>query len=360
MTIWIVFALMTGAVALAVLWPLARVRAGHAADASEADLAFYRSQIADIDREAARGLIGAGEAEGARAEAARRLLRARDRTSPAADASEAALRRRRAASAFAISMIPLVSLGLYGAFGSPHIPAQPLAARLAVDPAQLSLADAVGRIEAHLARNPDDGRGWELLAPVYLRMGRAQEAAGAYERSLALLGATPERLTDHAEALVLANDGVVSAEARKAIDAALAASPDLAKARYYRAVALEQDGDRAGARSMLAALAASAVPDTPWLPMVKARLAALDGTTATAAAGDPAIRAMVEGLAARLEGGGGDADSWARLVRSYAVLGEKDKADAALASARRDLAGNEAALARLGALATELALTDRR
>lgn len=360
MTIWIVFALMTGAVALAVLWPLARVRTAPGGSApGDEDLGFYRSQIDEIAREAARGLIGPAEAESARTEAARRLIRARAAAPAGPDGSEPALRRRRAASAFAISMIPLVSLGLYGAFGSPHLPAQPLEARLTVDPTQLSLADAVGRIEAHLARNPDDGRGWELLAPVYLRLGRAQDAASAYGRALSLLGPTPERLVDQAEALVLAGDGVVSAEARKAIDTALAQAPDMAKARYYRALALEQDGDREGARAAFAALARSAAADAPWLPMVRARLAALDGT-ATGSTADPAIRAMVDSLAARLAAGGGDAESWARLVRSYAVLGEREKAAEALASARRELAGDPAALARLGTLATEFALTERR
>ena len=49
------------------------------------------------------------------------------------------------------------------------------------------------------------------------------------------------------------------------------------------------------------------------------------------------IRAMVERLAARLQQDGSDPDGWVRLLRSYMVLGESEKARAALADARRAL-----------------------
>jgi len=69
-----------------------------------------------------------------------------------------------------------------------------------------------------------------------------------------------------------------------------------------------------------------------------------------------AIRSMVESLAERLNANGGTAEDWARLVRSYTVLGERDKATSSLGKARLALAKDEAALARLDAIAHELAL----
>jgi cytochrome c-type biogenesis protein CcmH len=94
------------------------------------------------------------------------------------------------------------------------------------------------------------------------------------------------------------------------------------------------------------AMLADAPPEAPWRSTVEARLARLkppaDGQAAVIAGLPPAargeaIRSMVEGLAARLGQQGGSAEEWAKLVRSYAVLGETDKARAALASARAAL-----------------------
>jgi cytochrome c-type biogenesis protein CcmH len=69
-----------------------------------------------------------------------------------------------------------------------------------------------------------------------------------------------------------------------------------------------------------------------------------------------AVKGMVESLAQRLAASGGTAEEWARLVRSYAVLGERGKAHATLDNARRALAQDRAGLGRLDAMAQELAL----
>jgi len=65
---------------------------------------------------------------------------------------------------------------------------------------------------------------------------------------------------------------------------------------------------------------------------------------------------MVQSLAARLSLHPDDPEGWQRLIRSYAVLGARDKAVAALADARRALRNNPAALAQLAREAGELKL----
>jgi cytochrome c-type biogenesis protein CcmH len=361
MAIWIVFALMAGAAVMAVLWPLSRKPA--ATGGGDADTRFYNEQLAEIERDLGRGLISETEAEAARSEAARRLLRSAQASSGAADVfGEPALRRRRAASAIALSAVPLLALAIYGAYGSPHLPAQPLSARRPDNPQQPDLATAVARIEAHLAQQPGDGRGWEVIAPVYLRGGRLDDAVKAYGNAVRLLGEDAARLSNYGEALVAAHDGVVTAEARQAFDKALRQDATLAKARYYLARAAEQDGDLGAARSHYGAILSSSAPDAPWIPLVRDQLARLDGEVSPATAALPAadrqaaVRGMVEGLAQRLAASGGTAEEWARLVRSYAVLGERDKASASLRSARQALAQDQAGLGRLDAVAQELAL----
>ncbi|KMO30084.1 c-type cytochrome biogenesis protein CcmI [Methylobacterium aquaticum] len=376
--IWFIFALMTGLAVLALLWPMSRRPALAGLPEAEARIAtetgFYRDQLREIDRDAARGLLAAPEAEAARAEAARRLLRAsREPGRTAGAMGEPALRRRRAASAFALSTVPLVALLVYGIYGSPDLPAQPQAERLAhARSAGNDLAAAVTQIEAHLAKAPEDGRGWTVLAPVYLRLGRIEDATKAYENALRILGDDATRLADYGEALVAAGDGVVSAKARDAFERALRQDAKAVKPQFYLARAAEQDGDRAQARTRYAALAAAAPPEAPWLPMVRDSLARLDGTApAPAAAGQAKdqpkapgmseeqrgmIRGMVEGLAQRLAEKGGSPEEWGRLVRSYVVLGDRPKAEAVLAQARTALGSDPGKLAPLDDVAREMGL----
>jgi len=362
MTIWILFALMTGAAVMAVLWPLSR-RPG-AASADDADTVFYRDQIAEIERDLGRGLLSPTEAEAARAEAGRRLLRAGGAgDGHAAAESEPALRRRRAVSTLALSTIPLVALAVYGAYGSPALPSQPLASRQGADPAHMDMVQAVSRLEAHLAQNPQDGRGWEVIAPVYLRTGRFDDAARALKAAVASLGESPERLAALGEALAGAEGGVISAEARSAFDRALRLDPAFPKARFYLARAAEQDGDVTTAKARYSELLASAGPDAPWTPIVRDRLAALgaaaDIAALPAADRQAAIRGMVEGLSERLSSQGGSVDEWYRLIRSRMALGERDRAQAALAAARAAHASDRAALARLAQAAGEFGLEAR-
>src|SRR5215212_12023141 len=134
MAIWIIFAAMAGAAVMAVLWPLSRKPAVDLGRDPETQ--FYREQLAEIDRDVARGLLSASEAEGARTEAARRLLRTPQAGSAADVFGEPALRRRRAASAIALCAVPLLALAVYGAYGSPQLPAQAFSARIQDNPQQ--------------------------------------------------------------------------------------------------------------------------------------------------------------------------------------------------------------------------------
>ena len=161
-----------------------------------------------------------------------------------------------------------------------------------------------------------------------------------------LLGETPDRLVALAQARILAAGGVVTREASDAIARALALDPKHAAARFLQAAALEQDGKSEEAVAAYRAMLSDASPDAPWRAAVEAhltQLAAPSGEGAAAIASLPrgaqseAIRSMVEGLAARLKQQGGSAEDWAKLVRSYAVLGEGEKARAALAEARAAL-----------------------
>ena len=353
MLLWLIFALMTAAAIFAVLWPL-----GRAAEMQEgSDLAVYRDQLGEIERDRSSGLIGKAEAEAARVEVSRRLIVAADSAKFAHSSPVGSpLQRRRATAIAAVLVLPVVAVALYLAIGSPQLPSQPLEARLRAVHQDRSIASLISQVEAHLERNPDDARGYEVLAPVYLRLGRFADAVTARRKLLALSGENATRQSDLGEALVAAANGIVTADAKSAFERALALDPSDLKAKFYVGLAAEQDGDRARAAQIWRGMIDQAPSDAPWLPMVREALTRVGGTPPSASSPGPSaedvaaarsmgdkerdemIRGMVARLADRLKENGGDVEGWQRLLRAYMVLGDRDKAHAAAADARRALA----------------------
>lgn len=355
-------------VTAAALFLVGRAMAGAVAETgvTERAVAFFRAQRAEIARQKAAGLLSDAEAIAADREAARRLLAAEASVGPA---PAAPLRRSRFAFIAIALAVPAASLVLYGRIGAPHLPDQPLAAR-ALPKEELDIAAAVARIEAHLAQNPNDARGHEILGPIYLRIGRFADAATTFERLVTLLGPNAERLGALGEARVFAAGGVITAEARQAFAAAVTAEAKAARPRFYLALAEAQDGRIADAISALTILSAE-VPEGPARQRIAAELARLGSPLPEAGHPSPApsspsspsppetpagaaianlppaeraaaIRGMVEGLDARLRQSGGSAEDWSRLVRSYMILGERAAAEAALARAAAALTGDDA------------------
>ncbi len=105
--IWVFAAVLTFVVLAILLLPLLRGREAVGADDRNAyDRTVFRDQLAELDRDLARGLIGAKEAEAARNEIARRLI--------AAAAAPEAKRRSLplAAAAATVLIVPLVAIPL--------------------------------------------------------------------------------------------------------------------------------------------------------------------------------------------------------------------------------------------------------
>jgi cytochrome c-type biogenesis protein CcmH len=244
MILWLAFALMTAAAIFAVLWPLARRTPGR----SGRELAVYRDQLDEIARDRAAGLIGEAEAQAAKIEVSRRLIAAADSTAAREPPSSGSpLWRRRIAAIAGLVLVPVGATALYLALGSPQMPGEPLQARLHAIHDDRSVAGLVAQVEA-LARNPNDERGYAVLAPVYLQLGRFDDAVNARRKVvLVLVGATAERQADLGEALTAQANGVVTAEAKTTFERALALDSKELKARFFVALAAEQDGDRAKA-----------------------------------------------------------------------------------------------------------------
>ena len=372
MVLWVVFAFMTVAAIVAVCWPLLR---GPRKVAGGSDLLVYKDQLREIDRDRANGLIGESEAEAARLEVSRRLLAAANTSTTTIAPAESGLRvvkRRRAAIVTAAVVLSLGALGLYVALGSPNIPGEPAFARVKTPEGQQSIAGLVSQVEARLARNPNDGTGWEVIAPVYLRLGRFDDAVEARKKSLQLNGESATREADLGEAEAAAADGIVTADARAAFERAVTLDPHEAKARYFLGLAAEQDGRAQDAASIWRSLLADAPSGAAWTSFVREALARVTGAppaeagpsasdvAAAANMSEEARRDMISGMVARLadrlRDNSADVDGWLRLVRAYTVLGDRDKARSAAADARRALADHPEDLRRIDDLVKTLGL----
>ena len=362
--LWFVLAGLAAFAVLAAIWPLLRGSDGTGNDAAPAsEAAFYKAQIDEIARDIDRGQLPESEAASARAEAVRRLLAAGAEAPRPAAAPKS--RSRLAAAALVVIGVPAIAFPLYAMLGQPQMRDQPLATREPAAQAGDDMEAAVAGVEKHLIAEPGDGKGWAVLAPVYMRLERYEDGAHAYSEALRLLGEQPGLRAAYGEALVAAAGGVVTDKAREAFGKALAGDPSLPQARFYLALATEQDGRTADAIHAYEALVADAPPGAVWAGAVKSRLAALKGEPQSATAQAPALgspeqKAMIEGMVTRLAGrlatNGGSLDEWARLIRAYTVLHQADKAKAALADARKALAPDSSAVANLDALARDLGL----
>lgn len=352
MLFWIIVAVMTATVAALLLLPLLRA-AGPGAVAGQHDAEVYRDQLEELKRDARNGLIAPDEAELARAEIARRLLAASAKAERNAgpDRMSSTGRANRLAQAAVIFVLPVVGLCLYLTTGRPELPDAPLAARLA-DPGD-DIEILIAQAERQLAANPEDGAGYDVLAPIYYRSGRFDDAISAFSNAIRINGPSPQRLGGYAESLIARSGGLVAAEARKALEQSLALQPQDPRARFYLALGLEQDGKADEALTAFREIVKTSPAGAPWLPLVNEHIAALapagsaltdgearlGGPDAAAIADAGAMstgdrRQMIEGmvssLAAKLKEDPANLEGWQRIIRSYAVLGESAKAEDAL------------------------------
>src|ERR1700674_3359477 len=275
MILWPILTLMTLGAVIAVWWPLAR-RQGSVRSGS--DIAVYRDQLDEIDRDQAASLIGNVEAEAARVEVSRRLIAAAEtaKARSVAPAAGPAGWYRRATLAAAIVLLPVGAGAVYLSLGSPGLVSVSMNAATDGQPLPAGIEHTIAEVETYMESNPRNGRGWELLAPVYLRLGRFDDAVRARRNALEIFGPDAAHLGDLGEAIIVASNGAVTPEAKGLFERANAADPEDVMAQYYLGLSAKQEGRRDEAVKRWTALISSAREGAEWLPMVKAALARVD------------------------------------------------------------------------------------
>jgi cytochrome c-type biogenesis protein CcmH len=407
MTIWIVLAAITLLVAGFVLWPV--LRQGPASgdrdnmpvkdDADveiDHDLAVYRDQLNEIERDIERGVLSPEQANAARIEVQRRILSADQRIKARTEDSILAAKASpvRFVSAMAIVVFLIGGFGLYLDLGRPDLPDRPIASRAdeinAIQHAQSVNSDridvlnrAVSDLSQKLIQDPTNLQGWELLGASLMALGRPVEAQTAFLEAVKLSGRDGDYLAMYAESLIRGDNGQINATARGVLKEAATSNSTDPRIQYYLGLSDAQDGNIAAAIDRWITLVNDASGDASWVPMVVARIndAALaqgidiEGRLKVAQAPQmpgpsqedvaaaqqmtpeerqEMITSMVEGLAERLESDPNDPDGWARLMQAYMVLGKADEAHTAWQKASDVFADQPELVARFDALAEEI------
>ncbi|TBC03073.1 c-type cytochrome biogenesis protein CcmI [Rhizobium ruizarguesonis] len=312
----------TIAAALVLLYPFRR-GAKSADGRHRVELAVYRNQLKELERDRLIGLFNDEQADYVRAEIARRLFAANDNSH---------LRSHRPASHPRTLASMFVFLGaaflLYLSIGRPDLPARPFERRASAQGRDVTAV--IANIEQAATQHPDDG-----------------DASDMPE------GPSPARLDRLAETLMAIAGGVVTEDARKILEQSLSLEPNNPRARFYIALGKEQGGKLEEARAAFEALAKQSPTGAPWLSLVYEHITRNGGTVVapatqptlpgaptardmaaaeTMSSGDrqQMIRAMVESLNAKLGENPNDFEGWMRIVRSYAVLNDKARAADAL------------------------------
>lgn len=344
MIFWILATIVT-LISLAALYYAARGSAVNASATADADAttAHFKLQLSEIEADIASGRLSAAEAEAAKAELARELIRV-EADAKARVATPSTLGR--VAPIAGLVIVAGLSFGVYWNIGDPDLPSQPLAERERPAAPTINVADATARVEQELLENPDDARGWAVLAPIYMQSGRFDEAVAAFRRILELLPASADTETDLAEAIMMANEGSAEGEPIRLLQSAAARDPEHIRSRFYLAGEATRVGDFESAVAQWQALLALGGGDEPWVPIARNGIAVaeagLRGEPLPNAQNQPTtdpdqeqmIRGMVESLQDRLSADGGTIEEWTQLVRSLLVLGELSEAQTAYDAAK--------------------------
>jgi cytochrome c-type biogenesis protein CcmH len=409
MTLWIILTIMTSAAAVLLSAPFIR-RFDRPQAESAGDIEVYRDQLKEVESEQQQGLIDDIQAETARLEIKKRALAADKIAQPVMPNLSGG--ERSFAMICVTGIVVLGSVGLYAATGNPDLPStrgsgamQQASASFTRDPATPAspvaalqtfvsenqsppqpqpdlppVDEMIRRLAARLSQNPKDLQGWRTLGWSYLNIGRFSEASEAYAKAIELSPNDAEIRSARIEALVRSADGVVTTDARNAIEDTLKIDPKNAHARFFRGLEKEQEGDKTSALTEWQEVLRDADPNESWVPDLKNRISELERVLGTDAAarttgarpaivggrpetlrapgGSPTapaiekgpspqdvkaaeamapadrsamIRGMVDRLANRLEKSPRDADGWIKLMQSRVVLGETELAKQALA-----------------------------
>lgn len=308
-----------------------------------------RRLLAEIDEDFAMGRISEHDANVAKSELAREVIKAEKEKSVLGKSASALTKWVIPAATICVA---LVSFGIYSVLGNPDLPANPLAKRQLIESTDVNVDAAIAQVEERLQEHPDDLRGWMVLAPIYMRAERFDDAVIAFRKILELSPITADNEVNLAEALMLAGGGIATGEPLALLQSAADRDPEHVRSRFYLAGEATQQQQYEKAETLWKELLLLSNGDEPWVVTARQGLkVAQDALGVSGAEGGLSvenkvvvigpdhdqremIEGMVSGLSDRLYSDGGTIDEWTRLVRSRLVLDQVTDAQQAYDAAK--------------------------
>lgn len=269
--IWLIFAIMVALALAMLLMPM--LKSGTKSIARvQYDLAVYKDQLTDIERDVERRLMTAEQGDAARVEIQRRMLAAAD---AGGDAGGASPRRNMGAVIGVAILIPAIAFGFYLGLGSPQLPNLPHAERHDERAEQQQQAtmfrDMVSQLAVKLEQNPNDGKGWAMMGRSLRVLGDTEAARDAYKRAIALMPEDSQVRLEYAALLLdQVPEGVpLPPEFVQVMSEVLTLDPGQFDALYFLGMAAAQQGDNARARELWTRLLDALPPNSQDRPEIE-------------------------------------------------------------------------------------------
>ena len=290
---WSLAAVMLMVALLFVLPPLLRQRPGSAVSRDELNTRVIREQLAELDADLAIGKLDRAQYDAARKDVERELLYDLDKGNSEQLARPA--RSGRWLTLLLIPAIPLCAILLYQIMGAAELIGRPQPARTAQQqPASQppgSIEEMTALLAARLQQQPDDLRGWVMLARSYAIMKRYPEAEAAYANVLRLGDEDANLLTDYADAMVMADGGVFNDESGALLSRALQLDPDNLKGLWLAGHWKNQTGAYSEALDYWQRAAAKLPPDSKDAAIITEQINQLQTQLGIAATPAPVVTA---------------------------------------------------------------------
>lgn len=169
--------------------------------------------------------------------------------------------------------IAMFAAALYLAWSKPVITA-PTPSQIAQNgPMAPEHIEMIKALQARLEQNPNDGKGWVMLARSYAVLGRYNESAAAYDKAANLIQNNAALLVDYADVLAMANGKNLQGKPLELIQSALKIDPNNAKGLLLAGKAAYQAGDFNQAIVYWEKLLQSLPPDSPLAKQIRDNIA---------------------------------------------------------------------------------------
>lgn len=255
------FILFSIALLVVIMWLIAPALLGKhdlvLESSKQINIAIARERLAELDAQLKQGDINQAQYDQSRNEVESALLDDADAEETTVTELPDSYKRN---VFLLLTVIPFVAFGLYQYWGEPEaIAAAPQTAvaekgdphaAQQQDKHNGGMEEALAKLRAKLEEDPNNAKGWFILARTYMVQKEYELSTGAYRQLRKLVGDQPDVLLGLADAITMSRGGDMSGEPFELSKRALTMAPDNVTALWLTGLGYQDNGDLATAVSL--------------------------------------------------------------------------------------------------------------